>query len=158
MICSSLSITFSHCFLIISSIRSSLFSCHFCQRTCWFKVLVVPCLGSWNFFFSISNQSEVLWWSIQGQPCSPLYSQWLLQSLAYTRCSPNQLAYWPLLIYFSVVDCISLLWLSPFYSKLFFFFLPNLPTLSLSHRVHKPVLYISVSFAVSYTGLSLPSF
>ena len=35
---------------------------------------------------------------------------------------------------------------------------PNLPTLSLSHRVHKPVLYISVSFAVSYTGLSLPSF
>jgi len=34
--------------------------------------------------------------------------------------------------------------------------LPNLPTLS--HRVHKTVLYISVSFAVSYTGLSLPSF
>ena len=28
--------------------------------------------------------------------------------------------------------------------------LPNLPTLSLSHRVHKTVLYISVSFAVSY--------
>ena len=46
---------------------------------------------------------------------------------------------------------------------LFFFFffnaiLPNLPTLSLSHRVHKTVLYISVSFAVSYTGLLLPSF
>ena len=34
----------------------------------------------------------------------------------------------------------------------------NLPTLSLSHRVHKTVLYISVSFAVSYTGLLLPSF
>ena len=32
------------------------------------------------------------------------------------------------------------------------------PTLSLSHRVHKTVLYISVSFAVSYTGLLLPSF
>jgi len=30
---------------------------------------------------------------------------------------------------------------------------PNHPTLSLSHRVHKTVLYISVSFAVSYTGL-----
>ena len=30
--------------------------------------------------------------------------------------------------------------------------LPNLPTLSLAHRVHKTVLYISVSFAVSYTG------
>ena len=29
--------------------------------------------------------------------------------------------------------------------------LPNLPTLSLSHRVHKPILYISVSFAVSNT-------
>ena len=36
--------------------------------------------------------------------------------------------------------------------------LPNLPTLSLSHRVQKTVLYISVSFAVSYTGLLLSSF
>jgi len=36
--------------------------------------------------------------------------------------------------------------------------LPNNPTLSLSHRVQKTVLYISVSFAVSYTGLLLPSF
>ena len=36
--------------------------------------------------------------------------------------------------------------------------LPNHPTLSLSHRVPKTVLYISVSFAVSYTGLLLPSF
>ena len=36
--------------------------------------------------------------------------------------------------------------------------LPNHPTLSLSHRVHKTVLYITVSFAVSYTGLLLPSF
>ena len=36
--------------------------------------------------------------------------------------------------------------------------LPNHPTLSLSHRVHKTVLYICVSFAVSYTGLLLPSF
>ena len=32
------------------------------------------------------------------------------------------------------------------------------PTLSLSHRVQKTVLYICVSFAVSHTGLSLPSF
>ena len=36
--------------------------------------------------------------------------------------------------------------------------LPNLPTLALSHRVHKTVLYICVSFAVSHTGLLLPSF
>ena len=36
--------------------------------------------------------------------------------------------------------------------------LPNHPTLALSHRVHKTVLYISVSFAVSHTGLLLPSF
>ena len=34
--------------------------------------------------------------------------------------------------------------------------LPNHPTLS--HRVQKTVLYLSVSFAVSYTGLLLPSF
>ena len=36
--------------------------------------------------------------------------------------------------------------------------LPNHPIFSLSHRVQKTVLYISVSFAVSYTGLLLPSF
>ena len=36
--------------------------------------------------------------------------------------------------------------------------LPNLPTLSLSHRVQKTVLYISVFFAVLYTGLLIPSF
>ena len=36
--------------------------------------------------------------------------------------------------------------------------LPNHPTLSLSHRVQKIVLYICVSFAVSLTGLLLPSF
>ena len=36
--------------------------------------------------------------------------------------------------------------------------LPNHPTLSLSHRVQKTVLYICVSFAVSHTGLPLPSF
>jgi len=36
--------------------------------------------------------------------------------------------------------------------------LPNHPTFSLSHRVQKTVLYICVSFAVSHTGLLLPSF
>ena len=36
--------------------------------------------------------------------------------------------------------------------------LPNHPTLALSHRVQKTVLYICVSFAVSHAGLSLPSF
>ena len=36
--------------------------------------------------------------------------------------------------------------------------LPNHPTLSLSHRVQTTVLYICVSFAVSHTGLLLPSF
>ena len=36
--------------------------------------------------------------------------------------------------------------------------LPNHPTLSLSHGVQKTVLYICVSFAVSHTGVLLPSF
>ena len=36
--------------------------------------------------------------------------------------------------------------------------LPYHPTLSLSHRVQNTILYICVSFAVSHTGLSLPSF
>ena len=35
--------------------------------------------------------------------------------------------------------------------------LPNHPTLALSHRVQKTVLDICISFAVSHTGLSLPS-
>ena len=35
---------------------------------------------------------------------------------------------------------------------------PNHPPSPLSHRVQKTVLYICVSFAVSHTGLSLPSF
>ena len=36
--------------------------------------------------------------------------------------------------------------------------LQNHPTLTLSHRVQKTVLYICVSFSVSHTGLSLSSF
>ena len=36
--------------------------------------------------------------------------------------------------------------------------LPNHPTLSLSRRVQKTVLYICVSFAVLHTALSLPPF
>ena len=36
--------------------------------------------------------------------------------------------------------------------------LPNHPTLALSHRVQKTVLYICVFFAVLHTGSSLPSF
>ena len=44
------------------------------------------------------------------------------------------------------------------YYTCFIAILPNHPTLSLSHRVQKTVLYICVSFAVSHTRLSLPSF
>ena len=47
-----------------------------------------------------------------------------------------------------------LIWHYPCFNAI----LPNHPTLSLSHRVQKTVLYICVSFAVSHTGLSLPSF
>ena len=36
--------------------------------------------------------------------------------------------------------------------------LPNHPTLALSHKVQKTVLYICVSFAMLHSGLSLPSF
>ena len=36
--------------------------------------------------------------------------------------------------------------------------LPNHLTLFLSHRVQKTALYTCVSFAISHTGLSLPSF
>ena len=36
--------------------------------------------------------------------------------------------------------------------------LPNHPPPSLSHRIQKTILYLCVSFAVSHTGLLLPSF
>ena len=36
--------------------------------------------------------------------------------------------------------------------------LPNHPTIALSHRDQKAVLYICVSFAILHTGFSLPSF
>ena len=36
--------------------------------------------------------------------------------------------------------------------------LPNHPTLALSHRVQKTVLYICISFVVSHIGLLLPTF
>ena len=55
----------------------------------------------------------------------------------------------------------NLYWRLVSYMILYMFFnaiLPNHPTLSLSHRVQKTVLYICVSFAVSYTGLLLASF
>ena len=43
------------------------------------------------------------------------------------------------------------------YNTCFNAILPNHPTLALSHRVQKTVLYICISFAVSHTEL-LPSF
>ena len=43
-----------------------------------------------------------------------------------------------------------------YYCAYFNAILPNHPTLSLSHRVQKTVLYIIVSFAVSYTGFTHP--
>ena len=46
------------------------------------------------------------------------------------------------------------IWYYTYFNAIF----PNHPTLSLSHRVQKTLLHISVSFAVSYTGLLLWSF
>ena len=58
------------------------------------------------------------------------------------------------------VPCTELDWRFISYMILYMFqcYSPKSSHLSLSHRVQKPVLYICVSFAVSYTGLSLPSF
>ena len=44
------------------------------------------------------------------------------------------------------------------YYTCFIAILPNHPTLSLSHRVQKTVLYICVSFAVLHIGLSHDSY
>ena len=60
-----------------------------------------------------------------------------------------------LFIYFLLFNnSFFLIW----YYTCFNVILPNHPPPSLSHRVQKTVLYISVSFAVSHTGLLLPSF
>ena len=42
--------------------------------------------------------------------------------------------------------------------NMFQYYFSNHPTLAISHRVQKSVLYICVSFAVSHIGSSLPSF
>ena len=62
----------------------------------------------------------------------------------------------PSILYWTWTGDSFLIW----YYTCFNAILPNHPTisLSLSHRVQKSVLYMCVSFAVSHTGLSLPSF
>ena len=52
----------------------------------------------------------------------------------------------------------NLYWRSVSHMICFNAILSNHPTLTFSHRVRKTVLYISVSFAVSHIGSSLPSF
>ena len=60
----------------------------------------------------------------------------------------------PRILYWTWTGDAFLIW----YYTCFHAIPPQHPTLSLSHRVQKTVLYICVSFAVSHTGLSLPSF
>ena len=58
------------------------------------------------------------------------------------------------ILHWTLTGDLFLIW----YYTCFNAILPNHPTLSLSHRVQKTVLYICVSFAVSHIGLSLTSF
>ena len=79
---------------------------------------------------------------------------WLSSQMWLTSMAPNQISQMVTII-FTEVDVIG--WPGQD-NQCFNAILPNHPTLSLTHRVQKTVLYISVSFAVSYTGLLLPSF
>ena len=60
--------------------------------------------------------------------------------------------------YSIIIICFIFFSFLTWYYTCFNAILSNQSTLSLSHRVPKTVLYICVSFAVSHTGLSLPSF
>ena len=86
-------------------------------------------------------RADLLQNGLVGSPCSPRDSQESSPTPQFK--SINSLA-WPLFSVFLFV-CLFHTW----YYTCFNVILPNLPTLSLSNRVHRTVLYISVSFAVS---------
>ena len=75
--------------------------------------------------------------------CLPVPSLWVVPVHQPQACSVVQQTWTGNLFHIWYYTCFNAI-------------LPNHPTLS--HRVQKTVLYISVSFAVSYTGLLLPSF
>ena len=112
------------------------------------------------FFFLLYNIVLVLPYINMNPPqvytCSPSWT-------TPTRYLPPLPSLWVIPVHQLQASCILhqtwtgdsfLIWYYTYFSAI----LPNNPTLSLSHRVQKTVLYICVSFAVSHTGLSLPSF
>jgi len=104
---------------------------------------------------------EILWTSESGGYIQSMGLQKVEHDLQLNNSNKDIASYRLvslLLFFFFAVIFIFLIFFLTWYFTCFNAILPNLPTLSLSHRVHKTVLYISVSFAVSYTRLLLPSF
>ena len=140
---------------------SSLYSFNFNEQIDWESTMFQTLFFFFNFIFKLyiivlvlpnikMNPPQVYMcspsWTLLSPPSSlPIPSLWVVpvhqpqaSSIVHRTWTGNSFHTW----YFTCFNAI----------------LPILPTLSLSHRVHKTVLYISVSFAVSYTGLLLPSF
>ena len=120
--------------------------------------LIVP----WVFFFFFFFNFTILYWFCQ-------ISKWIhLRYTCVPHPEPSSLLPHhtiPLLVPVHQPQASSIVhrtWTGDsfhtWYYSCFNAILPKLPTLSLFHRVHKTALYISVSFAVLYTGLLLSSF
>ena len=131
---------------------------------CWFQCVFSHILGCFFFNINLFNWRliTILYWFCRT-------STWICHGCTHVPNPepPTSLpvpSLWVIPVHQPQASCILhwtwtggasfLIW----YYTCFNAILPNHPTLTLSHRVQKTVLYICVSFAVSHTGLWLPSF
>ena len=116
--------------------------------------LCIPSSARWSLTMS--------WWSSWTSWCRqrwcttlspPLSRTWPCSWLrSWSACWKTMSGVWPQAWW--VLMVATHIW----YFTCFNAILPNHPTHAPTHRVQKTVLYICVSFAVSHTALSLPSF
>ena len=141
-----------------------------CLFQLWFHLCVCPAvelLGIWRFYFQFFKYN---WRLITLQYCIGFAihqheSATGVPVLPILNCPSTSLpvpSLWVIPVHQPQASCIlHRTWtgdLFHIYYTCFNAILPNQPTLTLSYRVQKTVLYICVSFAVSHTGLLLPSF
>ena len=140
----------------------------------WYRMLGAGSLDSISFSFCSFFKYKFIyfnWRLITLQYCIGFAIHWLESAMGVhvfpiLYPTPNSLpipSLWVIPVHQPQASCIMhWTWTGDsfhiWYYTCFNAILPNHPTLALSHRVHKTVRYICVSFAVSHTGLSLPSF
>ena len=149
-----------------------------CTKQVCFKNITIQCFSKFTrifFFFSFfhffKNVNLFDWKLITLQYCIGFAIHWHesttgVHVFPILNPSPTSLpipSLWVIPVHQPQASCIMhWTWTGDsfhiWYYTCFNVILPNHPTLSLSHRVQKTVLYICVSFAVSHIGLLLPSF